>query len=173
MRKVLAVTFLVLVMALVGCGNDEEIVSIEGLEYNQADFDLALPDMDGNLVTVIPNGKTIYAYFTGVGWQVCINQLVELNNNSDKFPGVKFYAISLSTPEEHSLVKETFKLDHFEFLTDYQGDFGERFGFIDTVESKIYRGYLGVNPATENIVIELDYLIGQNLKTVIKVMEEL
>lgn len=71
MRKFFAVAFLVLVMAaLVGCGGEEEqkeISSDEGIQYNEADFDLALPDTDGNLVTVTPNEKTMYAYFTGVG----------------------------------------------------------------------------------------------------------
>ncbi|MCT8137187.1 hypothetical protein H1D32_05185 [Anaerobacillus sp. CMMVII] len=70
-------------------------------------------------------------------------------------------------------MKDTFKLDHFEVLTDYQGEFGETFGFIDVTESKVYRGYLGVNPETTNITREIDYLIGENIKTVIKVMEEL
>ncbi|QOY38601.1 redoxin domain-containing protein [Anaerobacillus isosaccharinicus] len=106
---------------------------------------------------------------------MCITQLVELNNNIDKFPGVKIYAISLSSPDEHSQLQEAYKqqLEHFEFFTDYQGEFGERFGFIDLEANKVYRGYVGVNPATTNMVIEIDYLIGDNLKKVIKVMEEL
>ncbi len=79
----------------------------------------------------------------------------------------------MDSPEEHLLVQQTFKLDQFEFLTDIQGEFGEKFGFIDLVESKVYRGYLGVNPETTNMVIEVDYLLGDNIKTIIKVMEEL
>lgn len=91
----------------------------------------------------------------------------------DKFPGVKIYAISFSTPEEHKLMKETFQLDNIQVLSDYEGKFGETFGFIDTQESKVYRGYLGVNPETKNAVIEIDYEIGPNMNTVIKSMEEL
>ncbi|RXJ02118.1 hypothetical protein DS745_08015 [Anaerobacillus alkaliphilus] len=102
-----------------------------------------------------------------------MSQLVELHNNLDKLPDVKVYAISLDSPEEHLLVKETYKLDHFEFLTDVQGQFGETFGFIDLAENKIYRGYLGVNPVTTNMIVEVDYLLGENIKTVIKVMEDL
>jgi hypothetical protein len=70
MRKILAITFLVLIIALAGCGAEEdkkEVISKEDMQYNQADFDLALPDIEGNMVTITPNGKTIYAYFTGVG----------------------------------------------------------------------------------------------------------
>ncbi|MCT8137186.1 hypothetical protein H1D32_05180 [Anaerobacillus sp. CMMVII] len=70
MRKTLAMAFLVLVIALVGCGTEEENKengSNEELQFVQAQFDLALPDTNGNMVTVMPNEKTIYAYFTGVG----------------------------------------------------------------------------------------------------------
>lgn len=82
----------------------------------------------------------------------------------------------MSSPEEHSLLKSTYQLDHFEFLTDYEDEFGERFGFIDIEGNQIKRyerGYVGVNPDTTNIVIEVDYLLGENIKTVLKVMEEL
>lgn len=83
------------------------------------------------------------------------------------------YAISISTPDEHSLLQETYKLNGLEFLSDYQIEFGEQFGFFDEKENNIFRGYVGVNPDTENIVIEVDYLAGDNIKEVLKTMEEL
>jgi hypothetical protein len=83
------------------------------------------------------------------------------------------YAISYSTPEEHGLVKEAFNLDSFEFLSDLNMEFGEYFGFFDVEKNSVYRGYVGVNPETENIVSEVDYLVGDNIKVVLKAMEEL
>ena len=70
MRKILAVTFLVFLMSLVGWGSEEdkkEVVLDGGSQYNQANFDLALLDTNGNVQTITPDGKIIYAYFTGIG----------------------------------------------------------------------------------------------------------
>ncbi|WP_139193136.1 hypothetical protein [Anaerobacillus alkalilacustris] len=82
----------------------------------------------------------------------------------------------MSTPEEHAYLQEVFPLDNFEFLTDYQGEFGQKFGFLDLDGNQVVgyeRGYVGVNPETENMVVEIDYLIGEKIKEVLKKMEEL
>lgn len=93
--------------------------------------------------------------------------------SDNELKDVKFYAISLSPPEDHELAKNTFKLDSFEFLTDYNYEFGETFGFIDFDENVVLRGYVGVNPETGNVIAEIDYLIGEKIKEVLRNMEEL
>jgi peroxiredoxin len=177
-QKLIATILFMFIVVMGGCSSNDEKPETsngnESLTYDLAAFDISLRDTSGNLISVSPDGKTIYAYFTGVSWQICINQLVELNKYSEtELKGVKMYAISYSTPEEHSLIKETFNLDSFEFLSDLELEFGERFGFFDVEENNLYRGYVGVNPETENIVSEVDYLVGDNIKVVLKVMEEL
>ncbi|WNF36205.1 hypothetical protein RJD24_17405 [Bacillaceae bacterium IKA-2] len=81
------------------------------------------------------------------------------------------YAISYSTPEEHTLVQETFNLVNFEFLSDYELEFGEQFGFFDKEENYLYRGYVGANPDADYIVVEIDYLVGDNSKEIISSMD--
>lgn len=87
--------------------------------------------------------------------------------------GVKIYAISYSPPEDHKRLQEAYNLNGFDFLSDESLEFGDRFGFYDAEENMPLRGYIGVNPETENIVIEVDYLVGDNIKKVLKVMDEL
>lgn len=179
MRKRLVTTILfIFIVALTACSSDggdkENSNENDSLAYDKAAFEISLPDTSENLVNVSPDGKTIYAYFTGVGWQICINQLVELNKYAEtELKGVKMYAISFSNPEEHSLLQETYKLNGLEFLSDYELEFGEQFGFFDEKENDLFRGYVGVNPETENMVIEVDYLAGENVKEVVKTMDEL
>ena len=86
---------------------------------------------------------------------------------------MKLYAISVATPEDHIQIQNTFEVGSFEFLTDHNYEFGDRFGFIDFNEGIIERGYVGANPASQNMIIEVDYLVGDNFKTVLRNMEEL
>lgn len=177
-KRLITVIMFIFIVALVGCSSDGDKLESGNnkadIPYDEATFDISLSDISGNIVNVSPDGKTIYAYFTGISWQICISQLVELNKQAEtEFQGVKIYAISYSTPEEHSLAQETFKLYNLEFLSDYDLEFGEKFGFFEEEENNLYRGYVGVNPETENIVIEVDYLVGDNIKKVLKVMDEL
>jgi peroxiredoxin len=173
-QKLLATVLLLFIFVIAACGSDDGQGTSIDRTYDEADFNISLPDTSENMVNISPDGKTIYAYFTGIGWQICIAQLVELEKYTDnELKGVKLYAISPSSPEEHEMMKKTFKLDSFEVLTDYNYEFGETFGFVDFDENSIYRGYLGVNPETENMIIEIDYLIGDKIKEVLRNMEEL
>ena len=86
---------------------------------------------------------------------------------------MKLYAISVASPEDHIQIKNTFEVDSFEFLTDINPyEFGRKYGFINE-EGVLQRGYVGVNPASQNMIIEVDYEVGDNIKTVLRNMEEL
>lgn len=66
-QKLLSFVLLAFILVIAACGSDDgDSGSIE-LTYNEADFNISLPDINGNMVNIIPDGKTIYAYFTGVG----------------------------------------------------------------------------------------------------------
>ncbi|OIJ11590.1 hypothetical protein BKP35_11645 [Anaerobacillus arseniciselenatis] len=86
---------------------------------------------------------------------------------------MKLYAISVASPEEHVQIQNTFEVGSFEFLTDHDYEFGDRFGFIDFNEGTIERGYVGVNPASQNMIVEVDYEVGDNINTVLRHMDEL
>ncbi|RXJ02030.1 hypothetical protein DS745_08020 [Anaerobacillus alkaliphilus] len=70
MRKIFAIALLASFISLVGCATDEEQPQVNGngaITFNQADFDMEMPNLAGSYVNVTPEGKTIYAYFTGIG----------------------------------------------------------------------------------------------------------
>lgn len=179
-KKLVTMILFIFIVALSACSSDGENqennneIENASISFAEANFDISLPNTSGDLVNLSPDGKTIYAYFTGVTWQICITQLVELNNYAEKeLKGIKIYAISYSTPEEHKSLQEVYNLDGFEFLSDEQLEFGDRFGFYNEVENMPLRGYIGVNPETENIIKKVDYLVGENIKEVLKAVDEL
>lgn len=55
-----------LILVLSACGNDETETN-DSEAYNKGDFELTLPSTTGEQVSLVPNGKTLYAYFTGIG----------------------------------------------------------------------------------------------------------
>jgi hypothetical protein len=69
-KKLIATIFFMFIVVMVGCNSDGEKPETsngnESVTYDVAAFDISLPDISGNLVSVSPDGKTIYAYFTGV-----------------------------------------------------------------------------------------------------------
>ncbi len=70
MRKLLMIALLASFLAIVGCGTDDaqQQATEDGtITFNQADFDIELPNTAGSVINVTPDGKTIYAYFTGIG----------------------------------------------------------------------------------------------------------
>ena len=134
---------------------------------------ISLVDTDRNTVKIFaPEEKELYVYFTGVGWTICLTQLVQLNNRIDEFneKGINVYAISPSSPEEHQEVVDQLELN-FEILTDTTYEFGLTTGFIDEEEQIIYRGYTAVNPETNNMFTEVDYLVGENIDEILELME--
>ncbi len=76
-------------------------------------------------------------------------------------------------PDEHRQLREEEDLG-FELLSDTQNlDFGLTYGFIDLEEQVIYRGYVAANPQTEQMAIEVDYLVGENYEQVLETLEQL
>ncbi|UTW68755.1 hypothetical protein KHA80_15100 [Anaerobacillus sp. HL2] len=97
---------------------------------------------------------------------------MKLNNKAEtELENIKIYAISISTPEEHELLQQTYNLDNMEILTDAQYEFGTQFGFVDLNENAVYRGYLGVNAQSENMVVSR-LLIGDHIKDDVKLMRK-
>jgi peroxiredoxin len=106
---------------------------------------------------------------------VCLRQLVELNEHIEELEAqnIEVYGISPSPPEAHQAVMEEHDLQ-FELLTDYDDQqFGIALGFIDLDEQLIYRGYVAANPETENMIVEVDYLVGENKDEVLQIMEDI
>ncbi|OIJ12549.1 hypothetical protein BKP37_14075 [Anaerobacillus alkalilacustris] len=68
-KKILAVFVLLLVVVIAGCNGSEEQdrVETEPLTFSKDAFNISLLDTSENFVNINPEGKTIYAYFTGVG----------------------------------------------------------------------------------------------------------
>ncbi|OIJ11589.1 hypothetical protein BKP35_11640 [Anaerobacillus arseniciselenatis] len=62
-QKLLAVVLLALIVFIAACGSDDGAANIEF--YDTGDFNIELLDTEGNTVNISPDGKTIYAYFTG------------------------------------------------------------------------------------------------------------
>lgn len=81
-------------------------------------------------------------------------------------------AISPSTPQEHQELKDEFNLQ-FDILYDVDYAFAIEHGFVNVEEGTIFRGYTGVNPDTGTKIIEIDYLVGENVETIAEAMEDL
>lgn len=69
-KKILAILLLILVLAVAGCGGSDEGSKDENgsgtLTYGDDLFNFSLYDTSGNLVSVMPDEKTMFVYFTGV-----------------------------------------------------------------------------------------------------------
>ncbi|WP_255245349.1 redoxin domain-containing protein [Evansella sp. LMS18] len=101
-----------------------------------------------------------------------MDQLVQLNTYMDEFNerDVNVYGISPASPEEHRQLKEELGLS-FSILSDRTGELGISLGFIDEEEQAIYRGYTAINPETEQMVREIDYLVGENAEDILEVID--
>lgn len=69
-QKLIILILFIFILALAACSSDggkqENDNGNDSLTYDKAEFEISLPDTSGNLVNVSPDGKTMYAYFTGV-----------------------------------------------------------------------------------------------------------
>ncbi|MFA9560574.1 hypothetical protein ACERII_25055 [Evansella sp. AB-rgal1] len=64
MKRILSfVLFIILFSVIIGCSSD----SGESTSYQQEDFNISLLNTAGETINISPAGKTLYAYFTGVG----------------------------------------------------------------------------------------------------------
>ncbi|MCD8511541.1 MAG: hypothetical protein LRY73_17890 [Bacillus sp. (in: Bacteria)] len=88
------------------------------------------------------------------------------------FDGIHVVALSPSTPQEHQELMDEFNLQ-FDILTDVDYAFAIEQGFVNVDEGAIYRGYTGVNPDSGTQIIEIDYLVGENVQTIAEAMEDL
>ncbi|MDQ0255269.1 hypothetical protein J2S74_002651 [Evansella vedderi] len=61
----------------------------------------------------------------------------------------------------------------FDVVTDVNYEFAIELGFVNVDEGTIYRGYAGVNPETQTLIKEIDYLVGENVQTIAENMQEL
>ncbi|OIJ19593.1 hypothetical protein BKP45_10985 [Anaerobacillus alkalidiazotrophicus] len=66
-KKILAAFFLLLVVVIAGCNGGDDTQETETVTFSKEAFDISLLDNTENFVNISPEGKTIYAYFTGVG----------------------------------------------------------------------------------------------------------
>ena len=172
MRLILRGLMLALIIVMVSaCGNENDNENT----YNFEELSMTLTDTTGEEVDVFAaNGKELYLYFTGTQWGTCLSQLVELNKYLDDFSsmGVTVYGISPASNEDHAQMKEAAGIN-FPLLTDTSYKFGENLGFVDFDKNAIYRGYVAVNLDSENLEKEVDYLVGDNIKEVLSVLEDL
>lgn len=81
-------------------------------------------------------------------------------------------AVSPSSPEEHQQIIDLHGLQ-FDIVTDVNYQFGINLGFVDIEEQAIFRGYIGVNPENNSLIKEVDYLLGDNIETVLEKMKGL
>lgn len=69
-KRLITVIMFIFIVALVGCSSDGDKLESGNnkadIPYDEATFDISLSDISGNIVNVSPDGKTIYAYFTGI-----------------------------------------------------------------------------------------------------------
>lgn len=82
------------------------------------------------------------------------------------------FAVSPASSEEHTWLVSEFDLD-YKFLTDHNYELGIDFGFISLSQGTIYRGYIAVNPQSERMHVEVDYLVGQNAGELLAKVEDL
>lgn len=82
------------------------------------------------------------------------------------------FAISPSSPEEHAQYIAEHGLN-MTVLSDLEFEYAENLGFIDYENTVLRRGYVGVNPKKEHIVIEVDYMVGENVQDVLATMKDM
>jgi peroxiredoxin len=135
----LILSLLMLVIVGAGCTPNEE--------------KSALKDEQGNTVSLDNKEKpTLVFFFTGVGWDYCKSQLVELQNNQDLFVGFQgdIYALSADPVEKHKELKAELGLE-FPILSDKYLKVIEEAGLKDPGEPKSLRGFAIYNNEGELI----------------------
>ncbi|CAM3840550.1 redoxin domain-containing protein [Alkalicoccus chagannorensis] len=102
-----------------------------------------------------------------------MDQLVQLDEQREELEelGYNVYGISPAPPEQHQQAIDHFDLD-IELLSDPMGQVGMDHDFIDD-ENMIYRGFMAVQPETNQYVKEIDYLAGDNIDQVKETLESM
>ncbi|QKS73298.1 redoxin domain-containing protein [Paenalkalicoccus suaedae] len=86
--------------------------------------------------------------------------------------GYRVLGISPADPASHAQYIEANNLG-MEILSDINGELGVELGFIDEEAQMITRGFAAVNPNTNAMLVEIDYLVGENSDTILNELEEL
>ena len=118
MKKVYRIFLLLLIAALiVGCSNStkESVQDAESTQEETVQIEPPVKEEQAEKAK-IENLSTpaLLFFFTGVSWDYCQSQLVELQKNKElfsQFPG-EIYAVSTSSEEEHNQLKTQLKLDY-------------------------------------------------------------
>lgn len=152
---ILILSLLMLVIIGAGCTPNEE--------------KSALKDDQGNTISLDTKEKpTLLFFFTGVGWDYCKSQLVELQKNNNlfsSFPG-DIYALSADPVEKHKELKAELGLE-FPILSDKYLKLIKEAGLKDPSERKSLRGFAILNSKGE--IIEAQQLdpFGEELANII------
>ncbi len=56
-----------MLLFLAACSGNDQGNAGDTTPYDPATFEFAMPNTTGEAVSLVPNGKTLYLYFTGVG----------------------------------------------------------------------------------------------------------
>lgn len=169
LKKIYLLVFVVFMLLLSACSQNQDSVEPPDIsEYQFANEDYEEVDI------LQPSQKTVYIYFTGVNWNICLSQLVKLNQYLTQFEEneISVYAVSQSSPAEHVKLKKLHDLD-FAFITDVQLIFPSQFGFYDDQSQSVLRGYIGVNPETDKVEQGIDFLFGDKAEEILEKMKNL
>jgi peroxiredoxin len=129
MRKSLLFSMLLMVGAfIVGCSSDGPLT----LQDDQG-TDIQFENMDQ---------PALVFFFTGVEWDYCKSQLVELQNSKalfSEFPG-DIYAVSVSTERDHKNLKKQLNLD-YPLVSDDKLELIRKVELVDPNAPKSLRGF--------------------------------
>lgn len=129
----------------------------------------ALKDEQGNSVILDNKEKpTLVFFFTGIGWDYCKSQLVELQKNINLFGGFPgdIYALSADPVEKHKELKTELGLE-FPILSDKYLKLIEEAGLKDPSEPKSLRGFAILNSKGEIIGAQQLDPFGEELSNII------
>lgn len=137
MKKVYRIVLLLWLSALiVGCSNSpkESVQDEESTQKETVQIEPTVKEEQAEKAKVEnDNTPALVFFFTGISWDYCQSQLVELQKNKElfsQFPG-EVYAVSTSSDEEHNQLKTQLKLD-YPLVSDPEFEIIGKVNLIDT-----------------------------------------
>ena len=156
MRKSFLFVLLIMVGALIaGCSNDGPITLVD-----EQGKDVVFENMER---------PALVFFFSGVQWDYCKSQLVELQKKKElfsQFPG-DIYAVSVATVREHKNYKEKLGLD-YPLLSDENLDLIRKVELVDPNSPKSKRGFAVLDKNGKVLHAEEVDPFGDNAEEVIK-----
>ena len=133
MRKFFFMIMILMVGAFISGCSDE----------NSSSSGLTLPDEQGNEISFENMEQpALVFFFTGIGWDYCKSQLVELQNRNElfsQFPG-NVYALSIDSVKQHKKLKDELGVD-YPIVSDEDLDLIRKAKLVDPQAPKSVRGF--------------------------------